>query len=133
MKATFFTESLFVSPVIYSHVSVSTDLFSFTGDLGVTSLFQSLTQGRSSQPPDPAPSSSTTDISTEIETPHPEEIERGRRRAVCNRRVSKLAGILADALNQPPEWQEKIQEAPARSGKVVDPRRDPGQTGSSHR
>lgn len=92
-------------------MGISTDLFNLANDLGVTSFFQSLTQSSSPQTSDPGPYPPTADVSTEVLTQHPEEIERGRRRAVCNRRVSKLAGILADALNQPPEWQEKIEEA----------------------
>lgn len=111
LKSSPFPKTSLVSPTTSSIVGVSADLFNLTGDLGVTSLFQSLTRGTSSEPPEPGPTPPAREITPEVETEHPEEIERGRRRAVCNRRVSKLAGILADALDQPPEWQEKIQEA----------------------
>lgn len=41
----------------------------------------------------------------------PETTEQFRRRPVYNRRVSKLSALLAEALGQPPEWQDRIEEA----------------------
>jgi len=92
-------------------VSAPKTLFQLTNDLKLTSFFRSLLRRPSPPPSDSGPSSPPTELSDEIQTQHPEDIEKGRRRAVCNRRVSKLAEILADALDQPPEWQQKIREA----------------------
>lgn len=75
------------------------------------SFFQSLTRSPSTQPFDPSQPSSTTEISGEVPSHPPNELEGEQRRAVSNRRVGKLAELLAEALGQSPEWQARIREA----------------------
>lgn len=92
-------------------MGVSQHLFQLTSNLGVVSFFQSLTRSPSTQPSDTGQPSSTTEISAEIQSQHSEELKWARHQAARNRRVGKLAAILAEALSQSPEWQARIREA----------------------
>jgi len=85
--------------------------FHSTSDPCVISFFQSLIRSTSAQNLDSDKASPTTEVRGDSQTQHSEELEKGRRRAVCNRRVSKLAKLLAEALGLPPEWQQCIREA----------------------
>ena len=75
------------------------------------SIFSSLIRSWSSQISEAGHLSTATEDRDDIQIQHLEEFSTGRRRAVCNRRVSKLAKLLAEALDQPPEWQHQIREA----------------------
>ena len=75
------------------------------------SILSSLIRSWSSQISEADHLSTATEDRDDIQIQHLEEFSTGRRRAVCNRRVSKLAKLLAEALDQPPEWQHQIREA----------------------
>lgn len=81
-----------------------------TTDLQTMSIFTSLTKSFSTETTD---SGRTSPVESAVDPPpqHVGDDERGRRRSVCNQRVSKLAGLLAESLDQPPEWQIRIREA----------------------